>query len=323
VNHPPYHLRPNKAIDRFLLIDVLRRLNNLLDLNDYTYYGFGGPFLEDCRLLHEYFPALSLVSIEKNEQTYKRQKFHRFCRDIALENTSFRDFLRTFNSTGHEIVWMDYTDMRWDRIREFMDLLDTANNGTIIRITVNSEGYDNPYTRSTAPSEQDIEVFRNALKTEFSDAFPTTVPDEALRPGKLPSLFQNIVRIAAEKTLPANTGSIFQPLDSITYTDGTRMLSITGIVWQLSQVKQVAKRLSGWRFANLTWKPPKKVAVPLLSVKERLLLEAHLSAHSNDGKVLAKALGYNVGDGHPDSLRQLEQYAEFHQFCPVFAKVVI
>lgn len=323
MNHPPYHLRANKAVDRFLLIEALRRLNGLINVSDYTYYGFGGPFLEDCRLLHEYFPELSLVSLEKDGQTYRRQEFHKFSKDVVLKKMALCDFLPQLKSQGKEILWLDYTDMSWDRIREFMELLDIANNGTVIKVTVRADGGEREMAPIGKKSSTRVAEFRIKIEQEFAEVCPTRIDDKELCPGELPTFFQRLFQIAAEKALPASVGSVFQPIDSVRYSDGTTMLSITGIVWPLSKVEQLRKKLEGWRFANLSWEPPRKVAMPILSVKERLFLEAHISAHGNDERGLVKVLGYDLGDGEEDTLKKLGQYADFHRYYPYFAKVTV
>ena len=113
MNHPPYHLRPNKAIDRFLLIEILDRLKKNCEISDYTYYGFGGPFLEDCRLIYNRYPEIKIVSIENDKQTFKRQNFHRFSKDLDLKHQEFANFLANFSSNGGEIFWLDYTNLRF------------------------------------------------------------------------------------------------------------------------------------------------------------------------------------------------------------------
>ena len=92
MRHPPYHLRVNKAIDRFLLVEILDILKRHCDdISDYTYYGFGGPFLEDCKLIHNRYREIKIVSIEKNEQTFKRQRFHQFSKNLELRQEDFEN----------------------------------------------------------------------------------------------------------------------------------------------------------------------------------------------------------------------------------------
>ena len=111
MKHPPYHLRVNKAIDRFLLVEILDILKRHCDISDYTYYGFGGPFLEDCRLIHDRYPEINIVSVERDEETYKRQKFHSFSKKLDLIYGDFDGFIADFSCGGGEIFWLDYTNL--------------------------------------------------------------------------------------------------------------------------------------------------------------------------------------------------------------------
>ncbi|MGH7814651.1 MAG: O-methyltransferase [Candidatus Binataceae bacterium] len=63
---PAYHLRPNKAVDRLIFMEAIQHLEGVHPLDSYTYYGFGGPFLEDCRLIYERHPKIKIVSSNGN-----------------------------------------------------------------------------------------------------------------------------------------------------------------------------------------------------------------------------------------------------------------
>ncbi len=329
MNHPPYHLRPNKAVDRFLLIEVLKRLAALYDLSKYTYYGLGGPFLEDCRLLNDYYSDLDLVSLEKNEQTYKRQCFHKFAKNISLQRGDVNDLLATYSSDGKEIFWLDYTDLKIGRFDEFRQLLGKAEHGTVVKITLRAQRDDSPYhnTSNIGSSEESLEDrlsrFREKFEHEFDEFFPRPTDDDTFKSGEFPGLIQKMVQIATEKALPTTSGSAFQPLHSAFYTDGTLMLSVMGIVCDLNEIDTIKAAFKKWTFANIDWHPPYRIDVPVLSVKERLLLEKHLPLKKNTGKALAKVLGYRIGDSQNDNLRKLQQYADFYRYYPYFAKVTI
>jgi len=58
MKHPAYHLRPNKAVERVAFIDGIKHLGRFERLSEYTYFGFGGPYLEDFRLLYEFYPEI-------------------------------------------------------------------------------------------------------------------------------------------------------------------------------------------------------------------------------------------------------------------------
>lgn len=142
MKHPPYHLRVNKAIDRFLLIEILDILKKYCDISNYTYYGFGGPFLEDCRLIHNRCPEIKTVSIETNQETHKRQEFHRFSKSLDLKFENFTNFLANFSSTGREIFWLDYTDLKFGHFEDFMSILGKVPDKSIVKMTIRAEPYN-------------------------------------------------------------------------------------------------------------------------------------------------------------------------------------
>jgi hypothetical protein len=102
---PAYHLRTNKAIDRLMFIDALRRMVQPAAFSKYTYFGFGGPYLEDFRLLHESFPELKMISIEQLAQIYKRQAFHRPSSHIKLRCTDLSSFLGFLDIFSGSVAW--------------------------------------------------------------------------------------------------------------------------------------------------------------------------------------------------------------------------
>ena len=88
--HPHYHLKLNKSIDRLLFIDIIKAFNVFFEINDYRYIGFGGPYLEDFKLLSNMFPKIKMISLEIDEETYKRQKFHLCSNNLDLKPYSFK-----------------------------------------------------------------------------------------------------------------------------------------------------------------------------------------------------------------------------------------
>ena len=309
MKHPPYHLRVNKAIDRFLLLEVLNMLKEHWKISDYTYYGFGGPFLDDCRLIHDRCPEIQIVSIEKNVETFKRQKFHRFSKELDLRNEDFTTFLAKFSSSGGEIFWLDYTDLRFRHFDEFMSILGKVSEKSIVKITIRAEPDMN----------KDLADFRK----EYNEVLPgpiQEIPTE--RPLLYIELLQDMVKIASQKALPPVGESVFQLLSSTYYSDQTQMLSVTGIVCNRNEVSEIRQWFKDWAFINLTWSKPRKIDVPILSIKERLQLEKYLPTTQKTGRALSRALGYKI-DKSKAHIEKLEQYEEFYQYYPYFVRVSI
>lgn len=313
MRHPPYHLRVNKAIDRFLLVEIIDRLKRHCEISDYTYYGFGGPFLEDCRLIHNRCPEIKIVSIEKNEHTFKRQEFHRFSKNLDLKRTDFASFLANFSSDGKEIFWLDYTNLRLGHFEDFRNILVKVSENSIVKITVRAE--------LPEPSSNGLSAWEE-FEQKYGQILPASTRQTAIeRLSPFVKLLQDMFQIASQQALPESGESVFQLLDSAHYNDQTEMLSITGMVCNKNDVSEIRRWFKNWAFRNLDWKAPRKIDVPTLSAKERLHLEKYLPTKAKTGRSLARALGYRIDNSDSGHLEKLKQYEKFYQYYPYFARI--
>ena len=193
MRHPPYHLRVNKAVDRAALVEAIGILTDGKALSEYTYCGMGGPFLEEHRLLYAMYPRLKLVSIEQDEETYKRQKFHRPCSAeiLDLRYQEFRSFLRTYESRDEKsIVWADYTDLKYDHIASFIALLGRLAIGSMVKITLRAE--PTPHSSDDDSRAKFRKKFGAVLRGS------ATIPSRAL---EFAGMLHGMMHAAAQKAL--------------------------------------------------------------------------------------------------------------------------
>ena len=217
MRHPPYHLRVNKAIDRFLLIQILDKLRGHNDISEYTYYGFGGPFLEDCRLLHRRCPEIKIVSIENDEETFKRQEFHSFSTKLDLKYEEFDTFVATFSSNGREIFWLDYTSLEFGHFENFKSVLHKVSDKSVVKITVRAE-----LPSHAGGNSQRRERKWRKFKNKYDEFLPDTARQEDIeRKEDFLNLLLEMFELAAQQAFAACTETIFQPLMSSYYKDGT------------------------------------------------------------------------------------------------------
>ncbi len=311
---PAYHLRQNKSAERFAFIEAIRRLTKLGgSLEEYTYYGLGGPHLEDCRLLYEFYPEISMVSVEENEEVLKRQKFHLPCGTLHLEPKDMKSFIIQYQPNDKKsIFWLDYTRLEYECFDDFKVLLGKVAEKSMIKITLRAEPDDfwDEYKKLRIDK---AEGFRKVFEKIMPD--PSADPPRVSR--ELAHLLQKMLRIAAQQALPAEATSLmFQPVSSFYYSDGTRMFTLTGIVWKRANKWRVRRAFNGWEFANLTWEEPKLIAIPVLSTKERLHLQHCLPCSSARGTTLRTELGFLIDDDSQMTDDALEQYAAFHRYSP-------
>jgi hypothetical protein len=314
--HPPYQLRPNKAVDRLAFVDAIRRLGTIAPLKSYTYYGFGGPHLEEFRLLYEFCPQVQMVSIEEDSDTLLRQKFHLPCGLIELKNISFESFLADFSPNDTRgIFWLDYADLDYSCFAEFIGLLEKLPEDSMVKLSVRCHPSD--YV------DKDPKIEAKKV-SDFRECFGAILPSPSVEIPRtreaLSKLIQEMVEISAQKALPAATPLMFQPVSSFYYQDGVCMFTLTGIVTKRgdAELAKIQSVFSDWEFANLDWSKPKEIDLPHLSTKERLLLQEFLPSTKIDK--LKEALGYDIGDSTEDTLKLLRQYALYHRYFPFFIK---
>ena len=311
MTQPAYRLRPNKAVDRLIFVEAIQRFADLKDLRGYTYFGFGGAFLEDFRVLSDFFSGFSFVSIEESEEVVKRQQFHLPCRNIRLQHASFQTFLDSYAPQGDQgIFWLDYTKLELSQFSEFELLLQKVELWSMVKITLRAQ-------------PRGFGSFGN-FRSIFARVLPAGTSRLPTRPLDFASLISRMLRIAAQRGLVGYSDRVFQPISSFFYNDSTPMMTLTGVVCPSDCLGLVRNAYENWEFRNLDWNPPTHISVPVLSTKERLALQTVLPCDDSAGILMQMALGYKLGGGgrHDDTQQQLRQYARFHKYYPYYVAAV-
>jgi hypothetical protein len=308
VTTPACHLRPNKAVDRLSFIEAIGALSHLADLSGYTYYSLGGPYLEDCRLLYEFYPEIKMVSVEKSAEVCKRQTFHLPCGTVELKPGDLKSFITQYDPKDRKsIFWLDYTDLEFGNFEDFMALLGKIPANSMIKITLRA-----------APGD-----YREKSE-EFRQKFESLMPNPSANPpatgADFAHLVQQMLQIASQQALPSEMSHVFQPVESFYYADGAKMFSLTGLVYPRTERENVERVFRNLQFANLDWHEPKSIDLPILSTKERLHVQRLLPCKKGAGKILREDLGYLIEDDERTTEMKLEQYADFHRRFPYFMK---
>jgi hypothetical protein len=322
---PSYHMRINKAADRFSLIEIIKRLPKLKNnLDEYTYYGFGGPFLEDMRLIYEFYPEIRMISFEEIRKVFLRQKFHIPCgpEQLTLENCNVTNFIDNLESTDEKsIFWLDYTDLDLICFTDFEKLLNKLSQGSVIKITIRAD----PRDYWIIPKNIENRRQKSRMIENFRRIFGEYLP----RPSAVPSwksedfayLLQEMMQIVVQNSLSADiTNLTFYPISSFYYSDSTWMFSITGIIWPRTDFEAVEDAFKDWEFKNLVWNRPIHIDIPNLSTKERLHLQKHLPRERPRGPVLRAEMGHLIDEDIIRTEYALEQYAAFHRYFPYFLR---
>jgi hypothetical protein len=322
----PYQLRPNKAVERLIFVELLGQVTAALGIGrDYDYVGFGGPQMEDLRLLHEAFPEMKMLSIERQAEVLKRQRFNGPHTNVQYKFQTSGDFVATVSDRRRLIVWLDYTeaDERLSQVDEFQSLLRNLRSLSIVKITLNAA----PVTLGGTPGERRLQAKRlKTFLTDFDRCFPNGLEEEAMTDENFPSALLSVLDYVSRETFSGRSEWRFQPLTSAVYADSKQqMLTATGILGTKSEIANVlaVSRLATWEFSRLDWTDPVRIQVPELTLKERIFINQLLPKLANNAPTVQKRLGFLLADTQGESEEKLRNYLRFQRHYPFWSKVTI
>lgn len=321
----PYQLRPNKAVERLIFVDLLRRLDVPLRINaNYKYFGFGGPQMEDFRLLNECFPDMKMVSVERDENVWKRQRFNGPHTNVRCKRQCSNDFVSGFSCKSKVVVWLDYTmpSERTTQVFEFQTILKRVRELSVVKVTLNA----NSATLGGKGEHPNLATAR--LKTfldQFSRCFPNGLEEEAVSGSGFPITLLRVLEYLSSEALHDRSDWRFQPLASAVYADGQKMLTLTGLVGKREDLIKISghRNLQDWGFARFDWKNPLVIEVPELTMKERIHVNQLLPKHERNIGFIQRKLGFPVASDPDENERQLRNYVSFQRHYPHFGKVTI
>ena len=353
---PAYHLRLNKAVDRFMLIDILRCFAKD-ELKSYRYVGLGAPFLEDFKLLEGFFPTLRKVSFELDRQTFLRQKFNRPSRLVHLEHGDMVEKMGELTKDDKPlIVWYDSTQATEAIFEGFISIIDAVPTGSVVRVTMRLG------KRDPAPNKKLIGSLTQALRSRISTIDGLGNQKEILgkdidrivkeqvegataqyrelesisryRPldylellkskNGLAKVIFKAIHQAVVETFPVGCGRMFRLLNASCYSDNTKMLSVTGVVLSETEEASFMKRFKGTGFESTKWSDElMQIDMPILTPKERLHLNVVMPVVHNAGKRLSNRLGFSLDPSAETAEKEMEMYNRFYRYYPMFAKVVL
>jgi hypothetical protein len=315
----PYHLRQNKAIERNLFVDLLMRIGRYANISDYTYIGFGGPFLEDFKHLHSSLRISNMVSIEMEEDVFFRQSFNQPISCVSLRHENSKDFISSYDFADPSIVWLDYaTPDVGQQLTETHRLVEKLGHGDIFKITLNA----NPQALGSREGTPLHEFRASVAASRMGDYGPARVNEEDVLPKNYPKLLLSALMSAGRQGLKGNPGHVLQPLTAFVYSDGQQMLTFSAIILKIEELEifERTTRLSHWKFSCLTGETIKSISVPSFSLKERIHVESLLP--EKDAEAILDNLGYSIGD-RKSAKELMENFVEYYRLYPWYSRIVV
>lgn len=333
----PYRLRPHKAVDRRIFLELLTRYERWQPLDGHAYVSMAAYTMEDQKLVHRLLGIQRLLAFDRETSIVDRQLFNRPTSDsrcVAADSTVVVSDLEGFvrgagieDSAGY-IVWLDYTDP--NRIRtqlgEFQQLAGQMAAGDIVKVTVNAAPGSWGANKRTEDREEGPalkELLRTRtyekLRSRLGDFVAPEVTADGLDESELAQALARAFGLAANRAIRPTNRLALEPLSVVRYADGLQMLSVTAAMVERARVAELRAKLQlhDWAFGSASWHDVRFMAVPDLTVRERLYLErnAHLTAPAITTEV---GFDFDEATGMPGFL---DNYAGYYRHYPMLSPV--
>lgn len=235
-----YRVRPAKAVERKMFVEILRKLSEFGRLEGYRYVGFGSLYFSDFKLFHRVLGFDSMISIENTTDPIIQQRFSFNCpyRHVQMRYGLSTDILAALDWYERTVAWLDY-DGHLDKTT-FADLEITcskAKSGNAIFVTVNAA--------APAENNEDGEALGvlDALKKRVgNDRVPIGTKSSDFSGWGTAKVYRDIINTQIEDTLkklngvrPAGTKLVYKQLVNFHYEDGARMLTVGGVLYEADQ----------------------------------------------------------------------------------------
>ncbi len=306
-----YSLRPSKTIQRALVFEGLRRLQDHLRWKTASYIGLGSIWFTDFILAHKLLRIRSMVSIEANEIGYRRAKFNRPYKFVRVEHGLSFDVIPHILEEGRIksnplIIWLDYDKkLGNDEVDELRYLVEWMPNNSVLLATFDAshKKYGN------SPEE-----IRTELKDLFGKIAPDDIPREDLRGVAFGELMANLAgdMLYSTSSGVARDGGCV-PAFKIVYRDKATMVTV-GIVLPTKEDKVIVRKtIAEGDWPGFVREP---VEAPHLTQREASVLQSQLPSTRAMSRTKVRRLGFDLEE------EQIRAFQAFYRHYPTFGQII-
>jgi hypothetical protein len=225
-----YTLRPNKNIERKLLVELLSAFeaSDQFRLKNYRYVGLSSIYYADAILVHKRLGIEDIVSIEYEKSRKARVEFNRPYECVKIEMDPVGEVIPRLTWTKPQFVWLDYDGtLSLSMFSDVEMLLARLKSRDFLFISVNAEiaqidGVKQEEHELTRPQAFRRVVPESCLPYDF---------EERLTTNGFASVIGEVWDTFIRSTVLARGIDLkLLPLFNLTYADGARMVTYGGVL---------------------------------------------------------------------------------------------
>ena len=314
-----YAIRPNKAVERKLVFEVLATLSPVLNLSNYRYIGLGAPWFVDFVMAHKMLSISDMISIEQDEILASRAEFNKpyaCVKVIAGDSPSVLPDLHL--EERHLLAWLDYdSSLEGPVLDDLSTLCSRVPTGSIVVVTVNAHRGRLP-THDEDGSE--YQTFADKMRAFAADLIPVTIPTSAAQASGYPPFLASVLfdHMHRQVRRAGRVGDKLLSLFNIGYSDNAPMITVGGVIANQEQSREIATVLERNDMGEfMDQHRHLKVGVPPLTPKEKAGLDQLLPSIGAPSELEVENIGFRLKP------TQIEAYHRFYRHYPMFGEVSV
>lgn len=304
-----YSLRPNKAIQRSLVFEAVRILQDCLDLSNLVYVGLGSIWFTDFQIVHKFLRVETMISMEGDEIGYRRARFNQPFKTIrVMKGYSYELLPKLLSSkklTKHPwFIWLDYDEALDEvKIADIRRVIESAPDNSLFLVTlpVAAKAFGPPIQRPARLRRIMGSVVPDNLRAQ-------DCRDENLSETLLALVGDFMTSAAAKISRPGG----FIPAFRIAYRDSTPMITVGGILPTKGAIVPSRKAISSTGWPSI---PTKPIETPPLTLREVAVFQSQLPRQRPLNRKAIRKLGFDL------EVRQLRSFEQYYRYYPIFAQI--
>lgn len=300
-----YMIRPNKNVERKLIVQTLTRLQDAFDVRSYRYVGFGSMWFTDFVLMHRLVGISDMVTIEQEISRSKRVEFNKPFACIAVRMEKAATALGDVLEGRRSVTWLDYDGPLKNALTGDVETaVGAMQSGSIILVSVNAMVDQLKGHKAEEEVLTPVQYLANICETD-----EVSIPEMRLTRNDFPKFVAELLhdRIKAA-VLSTKPGCEYRPIWTFQYADDAVMITVGGMVADDTD----AELLAACSLNQLPYASPHsmfEVALPILTEKEKRALDKLLPSEKG---IDPKALDFELRP------KEVEAYTTFYLEYPIF-----